>query len=54
MCRVVHHAYLVESESSLTAHMLEQQLGDLQMLPTTGEVQGRVAPLDAEGKKNKI
>ena len=45
-------AYLVQSESSLAAHVLEQQLGDLQMLPMTGVVQGRVASLQAKGNMN--
>ena len=47
-------AYLVQGESGLATHVLEQQLGDLQLLPKTGVVQGRVAPLQAEGQKNRI
>ena len=43
-------AYLVERESGLAAHVLEQQLGDIQMLPMTGEVQGRVASLKVNMK----
>ena len=41
----IMNGYLVEGESGLATHVLEQQLGDLEMLPTTGMVQQRVARL---------
>ena len=51
-CSCVMCVYLVQGENGLAAHVLEQQLGDLQMLPMTGVVQGRVASLQAKGNMN--
>ena len=45
--------YLVQGENGLAAHVLEQQLGDLQMLLTTGVVQRRVASLPTVQKNIK-
>ena len=52
MCVVCIH--LVQGESGLAAHVLEQQLGDLQLLPTTGVVQRRVASLSAHKRLYEV
>ena len=46
-------ANLVKGGNGLATHVLEQQHGGLQMLPTTGIVQCRVAILSAEERQKK-